>query len=93
MPELPRWVKWVMNSDSPVSRREPAENSLPITPWFGSEPSPILVSKAICSSMYTIAPASATTVSLGVQLNFEHLDVVAENAVVNVVGAHGGWQE
>jgi len=61
----PLLVKWVMNSDSPVSTRFPAPFSFPHIPWSGSEPSPILVSKVMPSSRYIMAPASAITVSCG----------------------------
>ena len=47
----PSLVKCVINNDSPVSIRFPAENNFPIKPWFTSEPSPIFASKLIPSSI------------------------------------------
>ena len=55
-----------MNSDSPVSSRLPAPSSVPMKPWSAAaEPSPKMVSIWMPSSMYIIAPASATTASPG----------------------------
>ena len=47
----PRLVKCVMNSDSPVSSREPTFLSIPMKPLLGAEPSPILVSYWMPSCM------------------------------------------
>jgi hypothetical protein len=56
-------VKWVMKTDSPLMVRLAADSSLSISPASGREPSPILVSKVMPSSIQFITPASATTVS------------------------------
>ena len=59
-----------MNSDSPVSSRLPAPSSAPMKPWLCCEPSPKMVSISMPSSMYIIAPASATTASFGSSSTF-----------------------
>jgi hypothetical protein len=52
LPEGARLVKWVMKRDSPVSMRLPTFlSTLMMPPSLGLEPSPILVSKVMTSSM------------------------------------------
>ena len=58
-------VNVVMNSDSPVSTRLPADTTLPKKPcpfWLGS---PNTVSILMPVVMYIMAPASAMTISPG----------------------------
>jgi hypothetical protein len=85
-----RFMKTVMNSDSPVSRRLPAPISAPMNPPCCCEPSPKIVSISIPSSMYIMPPASATGRFVRIQLHFDELHVVAEDLVVDLM--HPGHQ-
>ncbi len=60
-------------------------------PELAFEPSPKIVSMAMCSSMYIIPPASADHGLLQVEFDFNELHVVAVDVIVNFVHCIHRW--